>query len=129
MASGPEQLLKECSYRFLLESPACKLTVIQVGIETTLRQKLLVGPLFDDAAMIHDKDQVRVSNSREPVGNNKACSAFHQLAHRLLNENLCSGIDAASGLIKYQDRRIGQKRASNGEQLLLSLRDVGCFLI
>src|SRR5215469_4946649 len=116
-------------YRFLLESASCKLAVIQVGIEAILRQQLLVSPLLDDRAMIHHQDQIRVPNGGEPVSNYKARPASHQLGHRLLDLYLCPGIHTTGRLVQNQDLRISQERASNGQQLLLPLRNVGRVFI
>ena len=81
-------------------------------------------PFLDDRAVIHDQDQIRVANSGESVGNHKACAALHQLAHGLLNEHLGSGINATGRFIQNQDLRIGQEGTRNGQQLLLTRRDV-----
>lgn len=37
-----------------------ELTVIQVRIEAALRQQLLMGSLLDNAALVHDQNQVRI---------------------------------------------------------------------
>ncbi|MNI36171.1 hypothetical protein D3C73_902140 [compost metagenome] len=71
--------------------------------------------------MIHHQDQISILNGRETVGNDKACSAFHQLIHRLLNLNLCPRIDAARRFIKNEDGRVSQDCPGNGQQLLLTL--------
>src|SRR6266496_2971292 len=120
---------RKCLHSFLLQGATRKLAVVQVGIEAAFRQQLLVGSLLDDTAVVHNKNQVRIPNGGEPVGYDKICPSLHQFAHRLLNQHLCSGIDATGCLIKNKDRRIGQDRTGNSQQLLLTLREVGCLLI
>src|SRR5205809_7612972 len=96
--SGPLLL-----HRFLLEDTACKLTVIQVSIEAILRKQFLVGSLFDDAAVVHNKDQICIPDRGESVGNDKACSSLHQLGHGSLDLHLGSSIDTAGRFVENQD--------------------------
>jgi len=51
------------------------------------------------------------------------------MRHRLLNQHFGSRIDAARGLIQNEDGRVGQKRAGDGQELLLSLREIGGVLV
>ena len=53
------------------------------------------------------------------MGDNKARSALHQVGHRLLNSCLRPGVNAAGGLVKNEDCRVGQDGPGNGQKLLL----------
>ena len=71
-------------------------------------------PLFNDLSVSHDEDAIRLPDGGEPVRNDEACAPFHQVVHRLLNEQLCTGIDGAGGLVKDQHFRIGEDGARDG---------------
>ena len=49
--------------------------------------------LLDDISVLHDKNQIRIANRGQPMGNDKACSALHQVIHCFLDLDLCSGIN------------------------------------
>src|SRR5713101_4436426 len=89
-------------HRLLQQSPSAKLAVVEVGVEAVLREQFLVGAFFDDRAVIHDQDQLRVADGGEPVGDNEAGSALHQLGHGPLNLHLGAGVDAAGRFIENQ---------------------------
>ena len=57
------------------------------------------------------------------MGNNKAGSAAAQIDHGLLQQHLCSRVDAAGRLVENQDGRPRQDRTGNGDQLALSLAE------
>src|SRR5438309_9406334 len=96
--SGPLLL-----HRFLLEDTACKLAVVQIGIEAILREQFLVSTFFYDAAMIHDEDQLGVPNRGESVGDDKTRPALHQLGHGSLDLHVGSSIDTAGRFVHNQD--------------------------
>jgi len=77
-------------------------------------------PLFDDIAVFHKQDVIRVTDCREAVSDYKACSAAHQLLHCLSNFCFRTCIYAGSSLIQYDDRRIAEEHAGNGNQLPLA---------
>ncbi len=41
-------------------------------------------PLFDYVAVMQDQDQIRISNCRESVRNDKACPMSHKPVHSML---------------------------------------------
>ena len=49
--------------------------------------------LLDDISVLHDKNQIRIANRRQPMGDDKARSALHQVIHCFLDLDLCSGIN------------------------------------
>ena len=79
-----------------------KLAFIQIGIETLFFQKFTMGSLFHNVSIPHHKNQVRFLNRREPMSNNKACSAFHHGIKCLLNLNLCPGVDRRGCFIQEE---------------------------
>lgn len=98
-----------------------ELTVIEIRIESALGQQFFVVAFLDYTTLIHDKDEIRITNRRETMGNNEAGSVLHQRIHRFLNQQFSPCIDTARCFIKNKDRWIGQNSASNSNQLLLSL--------
>mgnify|MGYP007091809515 CR=1 FL=1 len=99
-----------------------KLTVKQLGICSVFVQQFFMCSLFDDIALFHDKDQIRINDRGQTMGNDKACLSFHQQMHRMVDMLLTDRIDAAGCLIKDQYTRIHQQDTGDREQLPLTLR-------
>ena len=82
--------------------------------------------LLNDISIFQNKDQICITNSGKTMRNNETGSALHQMVHRLLDQDLRSGIYAelvASSKIMI----IGlsaDDRARNGQKLLLSLAEI-----
>ena len=38
--------------------------------------------LLDNGAVVHDENQIRIANRGQPVGDDEAGAALHQLVHR-----------------------------------------------
>ena len=57
--------------------------------------------------------------------NDEAGAAVHQAVHAALHQRFGAGIDGGGGLVQDQHRGIGHGRAGDGQQLALSLREVG----
>ena len=72
-----------------------------------------------DRAVLDDEDLVRLTNGTEAVGNDKRCSPLHERMKTLLNEGFTFSIQVGGGLIQYQDPRISENRARNGDPLTL----------
>lgn len=82
---------------------------------------------LDDLSVPNDQDLVRLADRAEPMGNDEARSTLHQSSHRLLNMKLRSRVHVARRLVEDEDRRIGQHRAGDREQLPLPLAQVASF--
>src|SRR5664280_945034 len=106
-----------------------ELAVVEVGVESVLCEQLLMGALFNDRTVVHDKDVVCVSDGRETVGDDEAGPAGHQLCHCFLDAYFRSGIDTACSFIENQDGRVCQDHTCDGQQLLLTSRDIGGLFI
>ena len=88
---------KKLSYNIL------KLGIIKVRIETSCCKKFLMSSLLNDISILHDKNQICVTDRGKSVCNDKAGSALHQVIHCLLDLNLGSCIYRRSCLIQNQD--------------------------
>ena len=80
---------------------------------------------LDDATVVENHDRVGVLNGRKPVRDDKDRSALHQRVHALLYERLCPRIDGGCRLVQNHDGRVCDRRARDGDELALALREVG----
>ena len=85
--------------------------------------------LLNDISILHHQDQICILNSRQSVGDNKTCSALHQVIHGFLDLHLGSGINGRCGLIKDQDLIICQDRPRDSKKLLLALGNIAGLLV
>lgn len=81
-----------------------KLAVVQSGVPAALFQQFAVRALFDDVALFHKEDAVRVADGRKAVRDDEARSAAHQLLHRLADLRLRARIDGGRRLVKDKNR-------------------------
>ena len=80
--------------------------------------------LFDDVAVIHDEDVLRMADGGEPMGDDKARPPLHQPLHRRLDILLGARIDVARRLVENEHGRVGEHGAGDRDELLLPLGDV-----
>ncbi|MNJ69256.1 hypothetical protein D3C77_655860 [compost metagenome] len=81
-----EQGITSFHTRLLILRYFLKLTVIQISIESFLTNQFLMVAALYDVTVFHDKDEIRISNGRQTMGNNEGGFANHQLIHRFLNQ-------------------------------------------
>src|SRR6266852_5189274 len=93
--------------------------MVKSRIFPSLLQQLFVGPSFNDAAFFEHDNPVRPANRRESMSDDesgatcgKPLQGFHQTLFGF-------GIQRAGRLIQYEDRRIFQERARDGDSLAL----------
>ena len=84
---------------------------------------------FYNISILHDKDDVRIADGRKAVCDDEAGASFGQTVHRLLNQQLCPGVDAGGRLVQNQNLWIGEDGPCDGQQLLLTLADVACLFV
>ena len=70
-------------------------------------EELGVRPLLDDVAVFHDEDEIRVTDGREPVGDDEAGTSLAQVGHGFLDEHLGSSVHRAGGLVEDEQVRGG----------------------
>ena len=85
--------------------------------------QLVVGAGFDDAAVLHHDDAVRVGDGREPVRDDEARATRAQSAHGLGDVLLGLAVERARRLIHDEDRRVAQERSGDRDALLLTARE------
>ena len=76
--------------------------------------------LLDDRALVHDEDRVGVADRREPVGDHERGAALHQPGHRALDQDLGARVDRRRRLVEDEDRRVGEERPRDRQELLLA---------
>ena len=79
-----------------------------------------MSPALDDAAFLHDDNEVGVFNCRQAVGDDEGSPSTHQSVHGFLDYDLSSCVDAGSSLVEYEHRRVLDHGPGNGEKLLLA---------
>ena len=111
------------------QAPARELRVVEPGVGAVGREQLVVGALLDDRAVLHHQDQVGVADRGEPVGDDERRAVGAQRGHRVLEQQLGAGVDRGGRLVEDQQRRVGQERARDRDQLALPRRQVGALLV
>ena len=101
---------------------------IKLIIHALLGDELLVVAPLDDPAVIENHNRVGVAHRGKPVGDDKHRSALHQLIHAVLHEGFGTGIDGGSRLVEDHCGRIRNRRAGDGDELALPLREVGAVV-
>ena len=97
---------------------------IQRRVGAVGREQLGVRALLDDAAVLHDEDEVGVADRREAVRDDEARAVGPQRRHGVLDEQLGARVDRARRLVEDEQRRVGEERAGDRDELLLAGRDV-----
>ena len=102
-----------------------ELSGIEPVVPAFLFQKLFVVALLFDLPVLDDHNAVGIAHGGEPVGNDKHRPSLHEGVHALLDEGLGAGVDGGSGLVQDHHRGIGHGGPGDGQQLALSLGEVG----
>ena len=76
--------------------------------------------LLDDAAVAQDQNEVGVDDRGQAVGDDEARPAAHKAVHGLLDEKLRARVDIGRRLVEDQQLPLREKRARDGQQLLLA---------
>ncbi len=77
---------------------------------------------LDDTTSIQNKNLVRVLQREKTVSDHEGCTSFHRSLQRLLNLELCFGIDTRRSVVQDQNLRIHHQGSGNGHALLLTTR-------
>ncbi|GJC95043.1 hypothetical protein ColKHC_03869 [Colletotrichum higginsianum] len=103
----------------------------EVVVGAVLREELVVGALFDDAAVGHDDDVVGVLDGRQAVGDGDGGAALGGDLEGGLHDALGLGVQRGGGLVE-EENWVGNDGAGDGDALLLAageeeatLADVG----
>ena len=69
-----------------------KLAVVELRIESVLREQLFVRALLGDLAVFHDENAVGVADGRESVRHDERGAPLHECIERILNFQFRSGV-------------------------------------
>ena len=105
-----------------------ELAVIQICIESALCQQFLMITLLDDVPILHDQNDISLTDGGQSVGNDEGGASFHHAVKGLLNLDLGTGIDGRSRLIQNQHGGKTQHDTGDTQQLLLTLGQAGTVL-
>ena len=97
---------------------------IQLIICSLFGYQLIMAAALDYSAVVEHHNDIRILDGRETVRDNEHRSALHQLIHTALNDSLGTCIYRGGRLVEYHYRRVGDRRAGDGYQLALSLREI-----
>ena len=70
-----------------------ELRVVKICIETAFCKQLFVRTFFDDVALVHDENHVRIFDCREAVRDDKRRLVLHEFFKRLLNLDFRVSVD------------------------------------
>ena len=104
----------------ILEQEAARLPRPKARVKPALAQQLVVAPVFDDAALVHNNEAIHGRDRRKPVGDCDYGLVPHQIIELLLDRGLDLGIERRGGFVQDQDRRILQQHPRNGDALTLT---------
>ena len=85
-------------------------------------------PALDDAAVLHQQDQVRAADGGQPVRDHERRSPGEQRRHRRLDQLLALGVEVARRLVEDQDLRRRQDRPRDRQPLLLAAGELHAAL-
>ena len=95
---------------------------IQPGIIAVQPHQFAMRSLFYYLTLFHDQNQIGVDDRREPVRDDEARPAFHQVFDGILDHLFRFRVDRSGRLVEHEDPRIRQHGAGKRNQLLLSRR-------
>ena len=98
------------------------LQLVELVVDSAIRQQFLMSAHFADLAFVHDDDLVGTLDGREAVGNDQRGASFDHAAERVAHFEFGFGIDARSGFVEDQNLRLVRQGAGERDELLLSGR-------
>src|SRR5919205_1904489 len=104
------------------EAPLEQAVLVDVAIDRTRLEQLLVCPAGDDPALVEDDDLVRERNRRQPVSDDQRRPAAHRLTQAEPDPRLGGRIDRSGGVVEDEDPRIDGERARDRQPLALASR-------
>ena len=101
---------------------AGELGPVQVGVQPSGREQLLVLAALPDPAAVDDQDLVGLLDGGQPVGDDQRGPAGQGRGERVLNGNLLLGVEVRGGLVEQHDSRGLQQQPGQGDPLFLAAR-------
>src|SRR5207253_7786817 len=96
------------------------LPVPHAGIETAVREQLLVCPALDDHALVEHDDFVGTDDGGEPVCDDERGAVSRHPVERVLDFLFGMAVERGGGLVEEQDWWGLEDGARDGDALLLA---------
>src|SRR5690606_25996332 len=96
-----------------------ELSAIQLGVRPFVGQQGGMTPFFDQDAPIEYHYTVGPEHRGEPMRDNQRRSSIEQVFHRGLDILLAFGVEARSGFVENDERRILQEDSCDRQTLAL----------
>src|SRR5437588_2115938 len=97
--------------------------LVDVAVDRTRLEQLLVRPAGDDPSLVKDDDLVCERDRREAVGDDQRRAAAHRLAQPEPDPRLCGRVDRRRGVVEDEDARVDGQRARDRKPLALAPRE------
>src|SRR4051812_4257506 len=91
--------------------------LVQTPVGAAQREKLVMGALLDDPAVLEHDDLARALDRREAVGDDDRGAAGQEAAQAGLDPRLGVDVDVGGRLVQDEDARVGDERAGEGDEL------------
>ena len=91
----------------------------QVGVEATRRHQFGVVARFHQPPVVQHQNAMGIDHAGEAVSDSQGGPPLNQPVEGLHNERLVLGINVGEGLVQYQDGRVFEQGAGDGDALLL----------
>src|SRR5919199_2297022 len=102
------------------EPPLEETVLVDVAVDRTRLEQLLVRPARDDPPLVEDDDLVRERDRRQAVGDDQRRPAAHRLAQAEPDSRPGGRIDRRGGVVEDEDPRIDGERARDRQPLALT---------
>jgi hypothetical protein len=99
---------------------ASELGSVQVCVQPTGREQLVVLAALADPALVDDQDLIGLTDGRQPVGDDQRGAAGQGRLERLLDGGLRLGVQMRGGLVKHHDGRRLEQQPGQRDPLLLA---------
>ena len=107
-------------HRFDTLTRRLRLAQHHLVVHASGRHQLVVRAALDDAAVLHQQNQIRAAHGRETMRDHEGRPPGQKFGHRRLNQLFALGIEVARRLVEDQDLRVCEDRAGDGQPLLLT---------
>lgn len=117
------------SDNLILPDEPTRLDLPEFLVEIALvREQFFVRPGEDDGAFLYHDETVHMHHGREPMRDGDDRLPLHQPQERVLDEAFRFGIEARGRFIEYEDGRVFEYGAGNGDPLALAARELHAAL-
>lgn len=95
------------------------LQVDQFVVAALFLEELVMGPAFNDPALVENVDDVGLLDRAETVCDGDSGASLSSSVQSFLHHLLRLGVESGSGFVEKQDPGIAEKSTGNGHTLLL----------